>query len=293
MSRRLPPRHPPLPFAVALGTLLWLPAAASLAAASGEHAVVVPARTPAPAVPAPMPAGAFPETRPAQHTEVTVAGDHLTVRVVGVPLDEVVRRIADASGARLEGALRASTPVSVEIESVPLHDGLERLLGDQNFMLAYRPDGRLSRLVLLGGPQEAPATQVVKLGPEPGAELGGDPGVLQRTVTLPPGPVSSRLGRERATLQELLDLALRSSDGALRTDAVRAGIRAVDEQPELNAAVSAALLDMDDATLAVAVKSFAGDHANEALSQVLTFSKTPALRERGIRVFQRMVAGVQ
>lgn len=225
--------------------------------------------------------------------EVHVEGDALTLRADGAPLDEVVRRIAEESGARLEGRLERAGTVSADYRRIPLREGLERLLDDQNFMLAYRPDGRLSRLVLMGEPRETRVAVVPATVPEPVEEEddGGDGGnVFQRRIRLAPGPTRQHFGRERATLQELLDVAFRSTDRALRDDAMRTALRAIDEKPDINAAVSALLAGANEDTLATSIKAMAGEHAREAVAQFISLSRTAALRDIGVRVMQRLVA---
>lgn len=228
----------------------------------------------------------------ASNLEVRVDGDELTLRAEGAPLDEVVRRIAEASGARLEGHLQRAGTVSANYRRVPLREGLERLLDDQNFMLAYRPDGRLSRLVLMGEPRETRLAVVPASVPEPVEEdEGGEGGsVFHRRIRLAPGPARQHFGRDRATLQELLDAAFRSTDRAVRDDAMRTALRAIDEKPDINAAVSAMLAGANEDALAASVKAMAGEHAREAVAQFISLSRTAALREIGVRVMQRLAA---
>ncbi len=227
-------------------------------------------------------------SEPPLRLELRVAGDRLTVRATDAPLDEVVRRIAEETGARLEGALRESRPISAEYEAIPLRDGLERLLGEQNFMLAYRPDGRLSRLVLLGEPRDLPVTPAVTpaTAAEPEPAEGGN--VFERSIRIGPGAVRQHLGRERATLRELLDLAFRSTERPLRDDAMRAAVRAIDDQPELNTAVANLLASADDAVIANSIRAMAGERAREVVAQMMSLARSPVLRDVGARVMRNL-----
>lgn len=266
----------------------------------GDRQRAVAVRKPAPVPPATAPraedtsAGGGPpsppDPAPAGAGEVRLHGDRLTLHVHDVQLDEILRRITEAGGGRLEGSLRSSRAVTIDLDDAPLQDALARLLGDQNFVLVYRADGRLSRLTLLGGPLEVPPTRIVKSDPEAGAERPPAGGLLQRSIVLAPGPVKRHLGRPRATLQELIDLAFRNDDQKLRLDAMRTGIKAVNDQPELNEMVSTALQRMDDAALTAAIQSMAGPHAHEMLLQIAGQARDSELRLRSMRLLQQLSA---
>src|SRR5262249_44398042 len=81
--------------------------------------------------------------------DIRLKGDRLTVRVTGVPLDDVLSTIAEQTNAEIRGSVLAQRDVTTDFESVPVQEGLHRLLGDQNFLLTYREDGTLRTLALL------------------------------------------------------------------------------------------------------------------------------------------------
>ncbi len=220
---------------------------------------------------------------------VNVQGERLTVRVTAMSLDEVLKRFATATGAEIRGGVVTPRDVSVEFEDVPMQDGLARLLGDQNFMLTYR-DGKLSRLTLLGGALDAPVTKVVK------TEHGGTPETPQtfsqliqsRTVEVTPGGRLSRfLGKDSATLQQLIDIGLRNDDRGLRTEAMRMSIQAIDGQPDLQTATVEAIGAMDDNQLMAVFRATARDHTKEVLSQMATMLRTNELRTRSLRLLMQ------
>src|SRR5262249_8896455 len=178
----------------------------------------------------------------------------------------------------IRGSVLAQRDVTTDFESVPVQEGLHRLLGDQNFLLTYREDGTLRTLALLGGSEQASSsTRVVKSG-----SASATPGeLLQRSVPVPAGSrLAAVLGRDSATLQQLVDIVRNQDDAGLRMEALRAGLGAVDSQQDLRAATIKSLGETDDATLENMLRGVAGDRAREIVSQVAAISHTGEIRTR-------------
>lgn len=216
---------------------------------------------------------------------ISLQGERLTVRVTGVSLEEVLQRFASASGAEIRGGVTTPRDVSVEFEDVSVQDGLARLLGDQNFMLTYS-GGKLTRVTLLGGPQDAPVTKVVKTGegvPQSFSEL-----IQSRMISVTPGGRLSRfLGKDSATLQQIIDIGLRNEDRGLRTEALRMAVQAVDGQPDLNAATIDTLGAMDDSQLLAVFRATARENTREVLAQMSTLLRTNELRTRSLKLLMQ------
>jgi hypothetical protein len=240
-----------------------------------------------PAVPS-IPPPAMPPAGTGATKTITVRGDLLTVRVSDVPLDEVLQRIAEPSTAEIRGAVASPRNVTADFADVPLQDGITRLLGQQNFLLTYRVDGRLRRLTLLGGPVEASgATRVVKTIPEPPPQAPNPTTELfQRRVPVG-GRLKGFLGQDNATLQQLMDIALRQDDAALRYEAVTSGLTAIDAQPDLQAAVVKSLEGTDTQVIENLLRAMAPDRATEILTHMMG-SRVPELRVRGMDITRRM-----
>src|SRR5215475_12009479 len=82
---------------------------------------------------------------------IVLTGDKLTVKVNAVPLDDVLQAVVAPSNGEIRGSVKQP------------HDGLARLLGDQNFVLTFREDGTLRAVTLLGGAQdESSGARIVK-----------------------------------------------------------------------------------------------------------------------------------
>jgi hypothetical protein len=114
---------------------------------------------------------------------------------------------------------------------------------------------------------------------------------MRRTVPVPPGGrLALFLGQPTATLQQLLDISLRQDDAALRVEAMRAGLGAIDTQADLKALVVKTLSDVDDHTLENVVRSVAQDRAREVVSQTGAITRTPEIRARTTQLLLHMRA---
>jgi hypothetical protein len=223
--------------------------------------------------------------------EVRVQGERLTVRAEGVPVEEILRLLVVDTGAELKGGVRTPRPVSVQLDAVPIDEGLHRILGDQNFTLVFREDGRLKRLTLLGGPvaPAAPgAVAVPAAPPAPPPQTAATP-LLQRIVEVPPGGgVARQLGTNSPTVGQLLELAGHTDDTAVRVEAVRYGIKGVEKEQTTREAIVASLGRMDDAQLTALLQQYAGGRSRELVAQISTMSSIPELRVRGFELLRTL-----
>jgi hypothetical protein len=220
---------------------------------------------------------------------VTVKDERLTVKVTNFPLDDIMMRFCMATGAEIRGTLLNPREVSIEFEEVPIQDGLARLLGEQNFMLTYSGP-KLTRITLMGGAVDEPVTKVVKnehANPnEPAPTLAH---LMQtRMIQVSPGGRLARfLGKNEASLQQLIDIGLRNDDAALRTEALRMSIQAIDGQPDLNAATISAINGMDDNQLMAVFRATARDNTRAVLAQMSTLLRTNDLRQRSLKLLMQ------
>src|SRR6185503_4939530 len=75
--------------------------------------------------------------------EVAYRDGRLTVHVRDVPLADVLRDVARLTGAEVRNRVSTDRRLTADLESLPVRDALERLLGEHNFALTYAEDGRL------------------------------------------------------------------------------------------------------------------------------------------------------
>lgn len=262
------------------------PSSAGLRPVPKPSSDAAPAGMPALPAAAPVPPPADPKADP---KTVTLRGDRLTVQVNDAPLGEVLERIVAPSQADIRGAVQTPRNVTADFVDVPLQDGLTRLLGAQNFLLTYRDDGRLKRLTLLGGPVgETAGTRVVKTTPEP-APPPATPTTdfMQRNVPVT-GKIRDLVGDDTATLQQLMDLALRQDDPMVRYEALSAGLNGIDGQADLRSRVVSSLQQADDQALESLLRSLAQERATEIAKQVAAITRVPEIRNRVIQLSRRM-----
>jgi hypothetical protein len=219
----------------------------------------------------------------------TVKDERLTGKVNNVSLENVILRFAVATGAEIRGSVLNPHEVSVEFEDVSIQDGLARLLGDQNFMLTYS-GAKLTRVTLMGGAVDEAVTKVVKNEhPNPGEPAPTFAQLLQtRMIQVSPGGRLARfLDKNEASLQQLVDIGLRNEDAAVRTEAMRMAIQAIDGQPDLNAATIAAINGMDDNQLMALFRATARDNTRAVLAQMSTLLRTNDLRQRSLKLLMQ------
>jgi len=218
--------------------------------------------------------------------------DVLTVRLRSVPVGDVLRDLAEQSGAEVRGQVREPREVTAEFNAVPLPEALARLLGDQAFALVYASSGRLKAVRLLGSDAvsaEAPA-QIVPAGrpPFPGAL----PGLIDRHAPVPvTGAVAEALHSNVATLRRLLELSLQTPDPTVRSEAVRTGLAAVEADRELYVAVVDELDHADSALVANLLRASAGENAQEVALSVSQGHNVAKFRLLASSVLQQLQRG--
>jgi hypothetical protein len=225
--------------------------------------------------------------------------DRLSVRLVEVPLEEIIADLGQASGADVYGTVRQSRDVSAEFDDVPLVEALQRLLGDQNFVLKYGRGDRLRAIKLLGGPQ-AHVRMVAAPAPPPDLPAGAskvpwprDPGGAVAMLDGHPAvPISGRLaqalGTDAATFRQLFDAAAHNEDAAVRSEAMRAFMRGLDAEPEFRELVLRALNTLDDFTLTELLHGLAGSRATEIAAEIAAHAHSSELRSRARGIVLRL-----
>ncbi len=267
-------------------------------------AAVVRAEAPlSPAVlPAPPPAAPAASAPPAgpEHV-IKYEADKLTLHVTGRPLSDVLAEVAQHTGAELRGGVRTPHDVTVAYDEVALPEALHRLLGDQNFTLTYGEGGKLRAIELLGGPQSTPPPAAIASGVPPATVPMPGPvspatffDVMRRSQPVPvSGKLAGSLGKTTASFEELLDASLHQEDPTVRTEAIRAGLGAIDTQPELRAAVLSSVGTMDDATLGTLLRGMAGAQAEDLAQQIATGARAGELRNKAAGVLQQLRSTAQ
>jgi hypothetical protein len=221
-------------------------------------------------------------------------GEHLSARLSEAPLDDVLAEIARQSAADIRGASPPARAITTEFEDVPLSEALDRLLGEESFVLVYGDRGHLREIRLLGSdpgevrPLAPPAAPV-----DAASSAGSDNAVIGRAVSIR-GTLARRIGASEASLGHLFLLAIRGSDRRTRASALRAWLGYLDSDPEVRADVAAKLEATDDTKLAALVSGAAGEYAEELARRLANQDLIPELRDAGaaaLRVLRARDAG--
>jgi len=227
--------------------------------------------------------------------------DQLSVRLDGAARDAVLAEIGRVSGAEIRGVPLDSRPITAHFDDVPLPEALHRLLTDQNFMLRYGEADQLRMIQLFGRAGESRDADVGS--PAAGSSHGRSPAAGSRTPQSllfamaalerhPPvpvnGPLAQALGGDTATFRQLLEAAARPGDAAVRNEAFRVSLNAVEKEPELRSTVMTALTSVDDAALGQVLRGVAGPRAEELANEIASQAETAELRSKALDVLRRL-----
>ena len=220
---------------------------------------------------------------------VAVQQDRITGEFTGVSAEEALRQIASATGADVVGTVLEGRQVTVKLDDVPLEAALQRILGTQSFSLVFEADGGLRRIRLINAPA-APAPGAVRAPAPPTAAVSNPAQFMQLEVPISTvGPLAEKLGPGgKATMGQLLDLAARSDDAGTRVAAVDASMAAIERDTNLQGSIDSMLTGVDDQSLAMLVRSTAGDRAGELMSRVLSRTRRPDFRQRIVNTLRAL-----
>jgi hypothetical protein len=214
---------------------------------------------------------------------VQYADGRITADLRDADLAEVLGEITRQAKLEVRGTPTAQR-LSVQLEAVPLVDALPRLLQGQSFALTYDHAGGVKGVRFLASsttpwrgalPDTTPSTPEV----EPATSLA----TTDRPVQVD-GLLATALGTEDTKFSTVMAVALTSGDARLRADALRVGLGALDDDPDLRDHVLRALDALDDASVADRLREVARDHAEEVARQTARLSRSGPLRRRAAAV---------
>jgi len=214
--------------------------------------------------PAAAPAAAVPDIR--------WVGERVTVKATGLSRSAVLGEVAKLIGATVKGGIADNGEVTLQFESLPLDDALTRILGDQNFTIAYAA-GKPKEIALWGGPlaplpptpalTEAEQTRRAQLPPR----LGFPRSFRSKRQIPLPDALQAKLGTESTTFDEVFDVATGDESGITRAEASMVVLSTLERDRHLRRQVLSAVGRLDDATLA----QFGGTPEGERMEQFLEF----------------------
>jgi hypothetical protein len=220
---------------------------------------------------------------------VAVQQDRITGEFVGVSAEHALRQIADATGADVVGTVLEGRQVTVKLDDVPLEAALQRILGTQSFSLVFEADGGLRRIRLINATAPAPGAPR-SAAPAPMPAVSNAAQFMQLEVPISTvGPLAEKLGPSgKATMGQLFDLAARSDDAGTRVAAVDASMAAIERDSNLQGSIDSMLTGLDDQSLAMLIRSTAGERASELMSRILSRTRRPEFRQRIVNTLRAL-----
>ena len=255
-------------------TLSALPMLAGLSAAAADEPVEVVAVAAESEAPRPL----------------AVQQDRITGEFVGVSAEEALRQIASATGADVVGTVLEGRQVTVKLDDVPLEAALQRILGTQSFSLVFEADGGLRRIRLINAPMAPTAPAGGRVAPAPAPVVSNAAQFMALEVPISTvGPLAEKLGPSgKATMGQLFELAARSDDAGARVAAVDASMAAIERDTNLQGSIDSMLTGMDDQSLAMLLRSTAGERASELMSRILSRTRRPEFRQRIVNTLKAL-----
>ena len=221
----------------------------------------------------------------------TVAGaavrwehERVTAHFAGTPLVDAVRDIATATGGELRGGVIDPRDITLELDAVTLEEALHRLLGAQSFTVRYGEDGHVKTIVLEGGPEmpAPPSEHPTAAGVETEPTF---PIVLarmflrHRPVALSP-PLAERFGQEKATMPELLEIAMLDENGVMRALATQIVLSTLEREARYRRSFLRSLHDLDADELSTIANGPSGERLEELLNHLAAHSREPTLQKK-------------
>jgi hypothetical protein len=224
--------------------------------------------------------------------------DKLTLRVEKMQVADVLKEVGRKSGAEIKGEVREAREIDAEFDDVPVREALERLLGEQNFTLTYGEDGRLKMVELLGGP-EAPLdpkkAEAAQTASNDAEEYDARWLGVWRTFNRgrDPIPVDGKLaevtGKDELNWDYLVNMAYGyDDDPEVRSDAVRAGLKALDQDAEFRAQVIEKTGTMSDAELADFARTICKHRASDFVKRIARLAERPEIKTRATGVLREL-----
>lgn len=210
---------------------------------------------------------------------VTWEDGRVSAKFEGVPVDEAVAALAQATGVEVRGALRERRDIHAAFDRARFLDVLNRLVGEQSFTITYDAAGQPRRIDLLGMPGEPPAA---RSAPDGFANLVRGYGAVRL-----PKVLADALGRQSADLPWVLRKGSRHRDPAVAAAAIALFVRTVEAEPTLHNA----LLRTDDGRLTHVLRIWFGPSTEQCLGALAEATHDPLLRSKARRLEQKLRVG--
>jgi hypothetical protein len=227
---------------------------------------------------------------------VDYRNDKVTLVLDHAPLAEVVAEIGRKSGAEVRGSVREAREVTGQFDAVPLREALERLIGAQNFTLTYGDDGKLRTIDLRGEveeirPPKEPTTATTLFAyPEPATWITLFKTIENRGRVPVSGWLATVVGDSSCNWDMLLNTAYGHDDPFTRSEAVRAGLKALEADADLRDAILAATGAMSDSDLAEVTRHICKHRSADFLKRIARETDRADIRARAVGVLRQVRA---
>jgi hypothetical protein len=223
--------------------------------------------------------------------------DKVTLSVVNVPAEQIVAEIAKKGKAEVHGSLRDPKPFSGTFDAVPLPEALERLLGAQNFTLTYGDEG-LKVIHLKGGPEAPEKPKEAAASGQPEQQAGSDDypqawiaawKAFEHRQPVPiQGKFAELVGKNEVNWDYVVNMAYGYDDPKVRTEAVVAGLKALDDDPDVRDAAFASTSGMSDSELATFARTICKHMAEDFVKRVARHAANPDIKARAKAVLREI-----
>jgi hypothetical protein len=234
---------------------------------------------------------ALAETEPADAAAppVGIQRDRITGDFTGMSVEDALRQIATATGADVVGTVVDDRQITLKLNDVPLEVAMQRILGTQSFSLVFDGQGGLRRIRLINAPAAtAPSTARVPATPATAVTNPAQLFAIEVPISTV-GPLAEALGTGgKASLQQLFELAARSDDAGVRVAAIDASMAAIERDANLQGSIDRMLSGVDNESLAMMIRSSAGERATELMSRVLSRTRRPEFRQRVVDMLRSL-----
>jgi hypothetical protein len=230
---------------------------------------------------------------PSRARAVTVRGDRVSLNVERMRAQDVLRDIARQTGSTLQGEVLEGREVTLDLDAVSLREAVQRVLGEQSFTLTYGDDGKLRTIALRGGPEAAVTTTTlgsVPIGPDetpPGWRAVFVSFDHRKKIPLR-GRLAQHIGRDAVAWDYLGNTAFYDDDPRIRTEAVRTGLRAFEEDEALQQALFEAAAGMSDAEMAELIRSICKQRSRDLVKRIGRLTDRPEVRARAGNILREL-----
>ncbi len=221
---------------------------------------------------------------PRSASSVRYRDDRLSVQAGGESLDQLLRLLANATGAEVVGRPEGPVEVTADFADVPLADAMRRLFGERSFSLTYERD----RLRTIAFASSNPAKDGAAIGHST-ADVSPTPLRISMSggpqATLSPR-LAAALGTDAATFGELMKAFVLHGDPLIRREAMREGMRLLSSSPEVSAQLLGPFQGMDGRLIAAHMRQTFGSDAEPVMKRVAAALGDPVLRDRAREVLR-------